>query len=288
MTQNPYLGVDAHLNSLLQTPGVEDQIDIWPVFHAQHIAHTADRLNKILPEHYFAFIEPSLQIRSQIINDAPYRPSESLMGANPRLSPSPRENRPIEPAKPTWRARIEDTIEPEAMMPAVIVRKVDDPSHISKPLVRIELLAPSNKRGGVNYAVYRGKRLETIYAGLVLVEIDYQHETLSPINGLPKYPHMSSASAYYIAITDPRPSMQDGYVTVYGFKVNEAIPAVPFKLDTGRVMIFDINSIYQATYTEGKWGDIVEHGREPVRFDSYSTQDRHRITQIMKRSTNGA
>jgi hypothetical protein len=61
-----YPGVDAHLNSILQIPGSDDQPSLWPAFHAAHITYIAGYLNEVLPQNYRALTEQSLQVRQQV------------------------------------------------------------------------------------------------------------------------------------------------------------------------------------------------------------------------------
>ena len=61
--RNPYKGINAHLNSLLQTIGDDSQLSLWSSFHASHINHIADFINDELPEGYLALSEHSLQVR---------------------------------------------------------------------------------------------------------------------------------------------------------------------------------------------------------------------------------
>ncbi len=62
--QNPYRGINAHLNSTLQTPGSEETgPSIWPGFHSAHVGNIMDFLNDQLPAHYVARSEQSLQVK---------------------------------------------------------------------------------------------------------------------------------------------------------------------------------------------------------------------------------
>lgn len=61
MTINHFSGVNPHLNSMLQTAGIDEQPSLWPAFHAAHVNHLADFLNMALPAHCTAYSERSLQ-----------------------------------------------------------------------------------------------------------------------------------------------------------------------------------------------------------------------------------
>lgn len=93
---------------------------------------------------------------------------------------------------------------------AVIVQEVTPQRTLGKIVTRIELLSPSNKPGGSDFRVYAEKRVEAIQSGVPLVEIDYLHETPSPLRNLPVYPVHAEAYLYTIVISDPRPNWQEG------------------------------------------------------------------------------
>ena len=62
------------------------------------------------------------------------------------------------------------------------------------PITRIELLSPANKFGGSHAAIYLMNRQRTLEAGINMVELDYLHETRSPIQAIPDYTKRESES----------------------------------------------------------------------------------------------
>lgn len=270
--KNPYLGINPHLNSLLQTPGIDDQPSLWPTFHGQHIAHITDFLNETLPANYIAFSEHSLQSRGEDIDGGLIisRPEPDVTVFRQSSGVAIAEKVDYQP---TWQARIEEAIDPEDLMRAIVVRKLSGQSTLGTPVLRIELLSPSNKPGGSHYSAYRSRRIEAIESNIPLVEIDYLHESVSPIVGLPPYPQHEKSYPYYIAIHDNRPSWKEGYTTVYGFPVGQAIPALTLPLDGKNSIEFDFDSPYQHTFERGRWAQLIQMNNAPERFDTYSPTD---------------
>jgi hypothetical protein len=92
MVDTAYRGVDAHLNSLLQTPGVPEQPALWPSFHGEYITHIADALNAQLPRGYLAMkqlIEPLEKPRAVMIRELlPQRRLGRIVAQIELLSPS--------------------------------------------------------------------------------------------------------------------------------------------------------------------------------------------------------
>jgi hypothetical protein len=240
--KNPYPGINSHLNSLLQTPGTDDQPSIWHSFQVHLVGNISDCLNTTLPINYIAFCEPSLQIRCE----------HSIMQLQ--------------------------EIDPEDLMTAVVVRKLSGQATLGLPVLRIELLSPSNKPGGSHYTAYRSRRIEAIESNIPLVEIDYLHESVSPIVGLPRYPQHENSYPYYIAIHDNRPTWKEGFTTVYGFPVGRTIPKLILPLDDKNTIEFDFDAPYQHTYERGRWAQLIQLDKQPARFDTYNQVDRNTIS----------
>jgi hypothetical protein len=280
--KNPYLGVNAHLNSLLQTPGTDEQPSLWQSFHAMHISDIARLLNTVLPDNYIALTEISLQSKGdagfgEIVIHRP-EPDVTIFQQQPSLIPT----QEIRQAQPTWQATIEETIDPEDLPSAVVIRHISQQSVGGKPVVRIELLSPSNKPSGSGYAAYRDRRLEALQSDIPLIEIDYLHETRSPIHHLPLYPHEPKSYPYYIALSNPRPTWRTGVVQAFGFRVNQAMPPILLPLDEDEHLNFDFTPAYQQTFEGGKWATFIRYAVPPVRFETYRTDDQTAIWDVMQ------
>ncbi len=283
MRENPYPGINAHLNSLLQTPGTRDQTAIWPSFHSNHIAHIEDVLNERLPDHYLALGEQSLQtrdldmggaveVRHPVPDVSVYQRTESVSPAGAAVLMTP-----------TWEGRVVDVFEPMPQPNAVVVRELLPQGKLGNIVTRIELLSPSNKPGGSCYTSYAVKRTEAVDTGVPLVEIDYLHESPSPVLQLPVYPSAAKAYPYSIVVSDPRPNWSEGKVRVYGFGLPDAIRAFPLPLANDESLAFDLNPVYQHTFRAGRWGDLLNYQVEPERFETYRADDCEFIRIVMSK-----
>jgi hypothetical protein len=173
MRENPYPGINAHLNSSLQTPDTDDQPALWHSFHSEHIINIVQTLNAQLPDHYVAHGEQSLQNRASIDDfgtiefDQP-RPDVTIFqqGAAAGVTEAVA-------LSPTWQAAIADVLEPVKQPRAAIIREAAPMGKLGRIVARIELISPSNKPNNRHYASYQARRYEAIDSGVPLIEIDY-------------------------------------------------------------------------------------------------------------------
>lgn len=184
--QNVFTGINPHLNSLLQTPGSGEPPLLWVSFHSARVNPIADFLNQQLPANYTAYAEQSLQVFGMDWEGG-------ILVHRPQ------------PAVTIFQQR--------ASHPTVTSASAHQPTGqaaLGRIVTRIELLSPSNKPGGSDAVIYQTKRTEALQTGVPLIEVDYLHETRSPIPKLPAYPADSDAFPFSIAASDPRPSWQEG------------------------------------------------------------------------------
>ncbi len=280
MRENPYQGINAHLNSSLQTRGTEDQPALWHSFHNFHIAQIVIGLNAQLPDHYIALDEQSLQTRGIEIGGF-----EEKSIKTPDVDIFQRKEAIVEKIAaavlaPTWEAALAEVmLEPIRQPRAAVIRELLPQHKVGYVVARIELLSPSNKPGGSKYQIYVDKRNEAIQSEIPLIEIDYLHEQRPILPKMPAYPQATGAYPYAIIVTDSRPNA--GSVKGYGFKVAESITKCLLPLAGQETLIFDLNEVYQKTFIEGRWGDILDYDVEPERFETYSAEDQAKIRAVM-------
>ena len=279
MRENPYQGINAHLNSMLQTPGNDQQTAIWPAFHGQHIFHIVDALNLQFSGRYIAYGEQSLQTRG-----FDYGGGIELHRPVPDVSIYQRsiigETLTATALAPTWEASVAEVFELVPQPRAVVIRETAVQGKLGRVVTRIELLSPSNKQGGGNYESYVVKRAEAVETGVPLIEIDYLHEAPPLITKLPVYPEHPEAYPYWIIVTDPRPNWSKGRAKGYGFGVNEQIKSIPIPLADDEGIVFDLNALYQHTFQAGLWGTLIDYSQEPERFETYSADDQEIIRKV--------
>lgn len=276
--ENAYRGINAHLQSLLQTPGgVSGGRSRWPSFHAQHVTHIADFLNQQLPARYVAVVEQSLQVRHQrdevVVAGRSARPDAPIYSAP---ADEPYTTTPTR-TTPVWTYHLAPTlaVPEEDFLPSVGIFAVDADPDDGEPITRLELLSPSNLPGSSHYDAYLKNRQGALLAGSALVEILYLHEYDAPVSQYPRQ------HPYTILISDPRPSLPQGQIRAYGFAVDEPFAIIPVPLAADETLDFDLGEVYNHTYRVGRWARLVNYADLPPRFDTYSAADQTRIRQRM-------
>jgi hypothetical protein len=284
--RNAYNGVNAHLHSLLQSPPSD-----WESFHTSHIVDLVRAIKPTLPPRYSATLEKSLQIREYHTDTGlriVRRPKPDVIIFDYETPRTP-SGGTAAAATATWTQAITDTFDTELtqrLTAIVIYERVDDQRR-GRPITQIELLSPTNKTDGL--IPYVEKRMGALKSGLALVEIDYLHESESPIFGVPSYPHHEAgATAYNITISTPQPSFEEGTSTTHGFGVDIAIPRLDIPLADDDVVVVDFGSVYDITYAAmTEFGEDVDYAAPPLHMERYSAADQARIRARMQAVAEG-
>jgi hypothetical protein len=265
--KNQYVGVNAHLQSLLQQGG-------WGGFHTAHITYLAGALQIHLRHMgYTAEIEDSLQIRR--IGEAGSRPQSDILiyDSNPIAQFVPTEQTAIE-FIPLMTLLEEDLS--ENPFRAVVIYEVDERNRKKgAPVAWIELLSPSNKGNTPDAGTFIRKRMELLESGIVFIEIDYLHETP------PTFKTISQDIPYRIVVMDPRPEFHDGLALPGLFFADSPIPRLRIPLNNGDALDFDFGVPYQKHFSEVFYGDQIDYTEYPVNFDRYTPADQARIANRM-------
>lgn len=284
--QNPYIGVDAHLNSWLQRQGTMDDPSMWPTFHAVFISFLTNALDAQLPEQYVAFEERSLQqrfldaeggvkISRRVPDIAIFQNQLAPQSAQPGAAA-------VAVTTPTWEGVIDEDIEPEVWMRALVIRRLDGgPTKLGTVVTRIEVLSPANKPGSAHYPTYQANRIETFKAHTPLIEIDLLHEQEPVISRAPRYPEHPNGRPFYIAVSDPRPSIAAGKARVYGFSVGQKLPKIAIPLADDETLPFDFDEPYQQTVQARRWQRYVDYAQEPLNFGLYRADDQAAIRSVI-------
>jgi hypothetical protein len=168
----------------------------------------------------------------------------------------------------------------EDYLRALVIRERDT----NQVVTRIELLSATNKLPGEGADQYIAKRSSALWDATVLVEIDYLHESQSPIAGVPRYPVDEGSYPYLITVTDPRPLLQQGHMRLYGFRVDDAIPTVPIPLAEDEVLVYDFGAVYDYTFRSmASFYREVDYAQEPAFLERYAEIDRARISAVQAR-----
>lgn len=165
---------------------------------------------------------------------------------------------------------------------AIAIRKRDT-SDDEQPVAWIELLSPTNKGTSSDANAYRAKRMNLLSAGLVVVEIDYLHQTPPTFETIPPYePDKDGnwnpkARPYRVLVLDPRPELVNGPAWNIEFGVDEYIPRVTIPLSGDERIEVDLNIPYDQTFKTGFYGDQVDYAVEPPGLERYAPWDQVRI-----------
>jgi hypothetical protein len=153
-----------------------------------------------------------------------------------------------------------------------------------KPVTRIELLSPSNKPRGGDYATYLRHRVDALKAGVNLVEIDLLHEQPPIDRLLSSYADGDSMALPYLAIvSSAQPSPEQGRTIVYGAGVIDMLPSIIIPLKHNDQCVLDLNQVYQQTFASlSELAELViDYAADPPNFDRYRPDDQARIRELL-------
>lgn len=294
MVTSRYRGINPHLNSILQSPGGG-----WQMFHARCIEKLSDALESVLPANYYVATEKSLQV-TVVEPDTPSSHPPTTSQARPRATrpdalilQSERDvstqqaatSRGFDTPTLTFAATPELTDDKDIL--SVVVYRLHTGEFPGLPIVRLELLSPSNKPPHSGYTAYRFNRQRSLNSGLCLVEVDWLHETRPVWQTIPSYAdHEAGSYAYNITLTNPRPTLADARTEFYGFGVDDPLPVIRIPLADDDDTILDFNQVYVATVSNRRaFALLVDYTQEPVRMHTYSPRDQAIIRQRMADQT---
>ncbi|MEO0562822.1 MAG: DUF4058 family protein [Chloroflexota bacterium] len=273
MANNPYPGVDAHLNSFLLQPDGG-----WESFHAEHVVKIRTALDPALPDNYYAIAEKSLQIGgygtetpSRTRPDVSvYRVGEGNLGAV------------AEAATPTQVFPIPE-FDLEFDLTAVNIYRTRHGKVPGVLVTRIELLSPANKPGGSHAAAYWSKRQDTINHGIHVVELDYLHTTKPIMPSIPSYPAREpDATPYYVLVNDPHLAGGDNSAALlYSVAVDSPLPRFALPLAEADEIVFDLQAAYHATVTGARiFGMLADYAAPPIDAETFTADDQKRIAAL--------
>jgi len=289
LRNNPYRGVNAHLQSYLQTAPSE-----WVSFHAEHITDLRRQLSRQLPAGYYARSEKSLQLYDVYlytdVRPATIRPDVSIYKQQPPFEQSEQsqvlhDTQSASSAVLTFPLSAITLLDEDYTLMSIAIYSQAE-QHEGRPVARIELISPSNTRHQSNFAEYRKKRIDTLMAGIRVVEIDYLHQyhgTIERVVQSGQTQVQTHRSTYLLNVFDPYPTFDQGMITVSPFSVNEPVPALVIPLVDADQTDFDINTAYQNTFnSQDYFHNLLDYSELPLAFDTYSPADQQRIRTRME------
>ncbi len=281
--KNLYNGINAHLQSYFQN------VTGWKSFHSRYINFLLNEILELLPSGYLADIETSLQISEYHpdTGEKIRRPEPDITLYRKQSPPSPTFGSSL--MQITLELPLEETLEldEDLYLPSLMIYKTTSLENetLGEPVTRIEVLSPTNKPPGDGYLQYNEKRKTGLKSGVSLVEIDFLHETDSPIKKVPSYrrqhPH---AFPYSIAVSNPHPTLTEGVAQIIGFHVDTPILPIAIPLAALDAIVVDFGKVYDLTYESNEAYSVpVDYEQLPHNLDSYSDEDKTRIQVVMAR-----
>jgi hypothetical protein len=277
---NLYPGINAHLNSFLQETGGG-----WSGFHTHHLVHIFEAINLVLPKGYYAVLEQSLQITEDFASIEPQLRRRKPM---PDITIVERyqaqgTQQVLSNAIPTLIFALEETSE-EEYASAIVIYELMGQNYPGKPLTRLELLSNANKPPHKYHADYLSKRHQTLQSGIVLVEVDYLHQKRPIVWQVPSYIDLDSDSyPYYVLISLPQPTLQEGSGSVFGIEVTSPLPVIDIPLGTKNTISLAFQTIYNRTYEANRlYSEMVNYAEEPINMDRYHTDDQAKIRAVLQ------
>lgn len=278
---NPYMGINPHLNSHLQSSGGG-----WEAFHASCIEKLGDYLEATLPPNYYAISEKSLQVTMlDPQTDVPLtksstKPDVMVLQDSQHTNVSSQ----MQTSTPTLTLPLTDSFIEEDEMMGVVIYRFEVGDLPGKPVARFEVLSPGNKPIGAHYTQYLRNRRITLLAGIRLIEIDWLHESRPIISSIPSYiDRDEGAYPYNIIVNDPQPTIEQGKTHVYGVRVGDKLPIVQIQLNTDDQISVDFEAVYQNTFENRRVFQMLANAsREPARFQTYDAFDQETIQQKMR------
>jgi len=287
--RNQYLGINAHLHSLWQGQGG------WSRFHSNHISDIMRLMRPpLMVMGYIADSEPSIQIRRVDDQGVDAEPESdiSIYDLDSERAAAPRAplatSGMAELTLPLREAVYGQPQSSKTYTAIKIYEVIESRIDPGKLVAWVELLSPSNKPGGRDARAYSDKRDKLLQAGIVVVELDYLHESSPTLYHVPDYrtranrPGDPGAHAYRITIIEPRPDLENGSAHVKEFGVDVSIPVVSIPLNRDDVLEFDFGAPYRKTFEETLYGlERVDYAQLPLNLDRYLPDDQARIARRM-------
>jgi hypothetical protein len=157
----------------------------------------------------------------------------------------------------------------------------DAPTEI--PVTRIELISPSNKAPHAYYRQYLSNRLDTLKAGVALIEIDYIHQRRPLLPNFPSYAQGDPHSFPYMVLSsNPRSPEGSGSFQCYGIGVLDPLPRMTIPLLDNEPIVLDLGAVYRRTYeSRRRYALRVDYGVDPVDVERYTSNDRAKIQTFL-------
>lgn len=236
--KSPFPGMDPYL---------EDPA-LWPDVHQRIITYASDRLQEQVGERYYVGIGERIYVE---VPDQEQYPDVAIMESRRKGPPS--EAPRLEPERDEPIVLVLEPIERRE-----VYLEIRDARTRNRVVTVIEVLSPSNKRGGDGRKLYLEKQKNVLRSDANLVEIDLLRGGLDTV-AVP--PERLVQSAYRIAVSraDDRRRRE-----LYPIGLERRLPRIAIPLIPGDAdVVLDLQAVLEEAYRKGAYARRIDYNESP-------------------------
>jgi hypothetical protein len=253
---SPFPGMDPYL----EAPGR------WPDFHNRLAGEISGELNLALPEPYYAQIDSRAEIG--VVAERGPRPD-----VVPDIVVARRPQGPAEPGGVAVldrrRVKPSESFEVAGLLGEIrqYFVEIRDASTGDEVVTLIEILSPSNKRGGRDREAYERKQREVLESDTSLIEIDLHRagERIVPFPEVAAFIAGRERPPDYLVLVSRSWRRHEGPVCqVFPVGLREWLPCIPVPLRRDEPEVpLDLQFVLQAAYDRGPYRRSIDYSRPP-------------------------
>jgi hypothetical protein len=222
-----------------------EQDDCWQDFHQTYVKELRDRIVSLVGSGYVVKLESHIYVHELGVG------TRQLVGRTD-VGVSRKGHRPSTDAAV---AALEAPL--KVRLPAVDFEMsdfIEIRDKESRALVTvIEMLSPSNKKGGPDREQYLGKRLFLLYKQVHFVELDF-------LRGCPRMPIPGLPACDYYALVR-RASEWPPVLNIWPINLKDALPPIPIPLrEPDADVQVDLQQVLHAAYDSAQYGNYIYQG----------------------------
>lgn len=244
--QNPFPGMNPYLEMF------------WRSMHSRLNVQICDALNDQLPTELVAIIEERVYVELPDLENRPVYPDIRVLQHRRPPKEATEPDAPVAVAERTRTEPLFIEIESEPITEHFVnIIEV----HGERVITSIEVLSVANKIRGTGQAQYLKKQVETIEAGINLVEIDLLR-TGEWILSLPDgYISAKYRTPYRVCVfRAERPGARE----FYPIHLEEPLPAVSIPLRAGEAdVVLELQPLINRAYEQGRYHRLIDYIQAP-------------------------
>lgn len=240
-------------------PGVNPYLEMfWRSIHSRLNVQICDALNAQLSEDLVAIIDERVYVELPDLESRPVYPDIRVLQ---------RRRPPKDAPEPTAPIAVAERGRPEPLFIEIDSEPITErfvniiEVHGERVITTIEILSVANKIRGTGQAQYLKKQVETIEAGINLVEIDLLR-TGEWILSLPDgYIPAKYRTPYRVCVfRAERPGARE----FYPIPLEEPLPAISVPLRAGEPdVVLDLQPLIDRAYEQGRYHRLIDYTQDP-------------------------